>query len=474
MTHPLPQHLLHSVRIAWHITSWCNYSCDYCPVLVFHKRGRNGDKRDHAFDHYSADEWIEAFRTRFPQQDILLKITGGEPFLDRENFRRILNGVLAMPQWSIQIDTNGSWDPAYFAEVDKTRLSLNVAFHPHMTSFEAFYKRVRQMRDNGFHVEMLNFVLAPENLDEFARRLEQVERDGFFINLSPMNPTGTYLSRSQRPEREMELIEEYNVPIDVRYKVVRPPTKDRLCWHPALSYYLMFDGNIQVYCVGSFQNLFTDGPPPLPRQAVPCTLSECIACTEMYRALTDEPLITRPLSLYHRGEYVSEVAEHRRKHKIQKIAAKIPFASAFFGKPVTQRQELPAGPPKPALLTIAPAKPALPAGPVFGSIETSNPIRAYARDRIYLSGWAASSLYGTPIPSIRLSLSGKEVGTITHFHSRPDIAANYQRTELEHAGWRTMLWLPAVDPGSYILSAEAVAPDGTSGTIGTVPIEIVG
>ena len=145
MSYPLPSHLERSVRISWHITSWCNYSCDYCPVLVFHKRSKNGDKRNHAFDHYTADQWLEAFRTRFTDQDILLRITGGEPFLDRENFRKILLGVLAMPEWSIQIDTNGSWDPEYFRDVPKDKLGLNIAFHPHMVTFDAFQQLYRSI-----------------------------------------------------------------------------------------------------------------------------------------------------------------------------------------------------------------------------------------------------------------------------------------------------------------------------------------
>lgn len=473
MNYPLPAHLLDSVRIAWHITSWCNYSCDYCPVLIFHKRGKNGDKRDHAFDHYTAEQWIEVFATKFSQKDILLKITGGEPFLDRENFRKILLGILEMPRYSIQIDTNGSWDPAYFRDVDKTRLSLNIAFHPRMVSFEAFFKRVRQMRDEGFHVEMLNFVLAPENLDEFARRLEEVEKAGFFINLSPMNPTGAYLSRGERSEREMDLIERYNVPVDVKYKVVRPNTRGRMCWHPALSYYLMFDGSIQVYCVGKMQNLFRDGPPPLPREAVACPLDECIACTEMYRALVDEPLVTRPLSLYHRGEYVEEVKEHRRRMFWRRVGSKIPFGEKIFGKPPRMREQLPPQPRKPELLAVNAIKPALPAEPVFGALDTNGSIRAYARDRVYVAGWAASSRYGAPIEGVRLRLRDQELGFIRNFHARPDIAAVYQREELEQCGWKTMVWLPALERGSYPMAVEGVAPDGTTAKLGEIVVEIV-
>lgn len=477
MSYPLPPHLQRSIRVAWHITSWCNYSCDYCPVLVFHKRAKNGEKRNHAFDHYTAEQWLEAFRTKFPEDDILLRITGGEPFLDRENFRKILLGVLAMPQWSIQIDTNGSWDPEYFEEVPKERLGLNIAFHPHMTSFEAFYKRVNQIRDRGFQIGMLNFVLAPENLEEFNRRLEQVERDGFFVNLSPMNPTGTYLSRSERSDEEMALIERYNMPVDVKYKVVRPQIKDKLCYHPAMSYYMLFDGRIQVHCLDdTYQNLFTDGPPARPKEAVGCRYNECIACTEMYRALVDEPLYDRPLSLYHRGEYIEEVKAFRQQQRRREKLAKLPLIGSLVKAPPSMREQLPAPKPKRSgLLPVDAVKPALPAAAIFGSLDSTAPVQAFARDRIYLSGWAASSRYGAPIEQIRLTLSGgDELGRIENFYPRPDVASSYQRAELEQSGWKTMVWLPALATGAYTIEVEGVAPDGSRGALGSIPLEIVG
>src|SRR5262245_47237367 len=127
-SHPLPARLHRSARIAWHLTNWCNYSCAYCTAVVYHKRTSGAAPQDHAFDHQPVARWIDAF-AGFPHDEILLKITGGEPFLDRENIRDLLRGVLAMPRYSVQIDTNGSWDPAFFRDLDKSRLSLNVAFH---------------------------------------------------------------------------------------------------------------------------------------------------------------------------------------------------------------------------------------------------------------------------------------------------------------------------------------------------------
>src|SRR5262249_45286256 len=176
------------------------------------------------------------------------------------------------------------------------------------------------IRDAGFRVAMVNFVMSPENIDFTEKVLAQMERDGFFVNVSAMIPTGIYTSRKERTRRELELIEGYNPPIDVHYRLVNPVTKGRLCYHSAFSYYMLYDGNIKVYCGGQLQNVFTDGAPALPRTAIPCPYDHCESCVEMYRALVDEPLVTRPLSLYPLNEYVDEVQEHRRKRRWKNAA----------------------------------------------------------------------------------------------------------------------------------------------------------
>ena len=92
---PLPAELQDSLRINWHLTLWCNYSCPYCPVLVFHQRSAAKARQEHSFDYYTADQWLQAL-SQFPQRHIHLKITGGEPFLDRKNFRALLAGLSEM------------------------------------------------------------------------------------------------------------------------------------------------------------------------------------------------------------------------------------------------------------------------------------------------------------------------------------------------------------------------------------------
>jgi hypothetical protein len=56
---------------------------------------------------------------------------------------------------------------------------------------------------------------------------------------------GLYWARTERTDRELDLIERYNTPSDNYFKLAKPPTKGRLCFYLTMTYYLMYDGAIQ-------------------------------------------------------------------------------------------------------------------------------------------------------------------------------------------------------------------------------------
>jgi MoaA/NifB/PqqE/SkfB family radical SAM enzyme len=468
----LPEHLQNAVRVSWHLTSWCNYSCEYCGVLIYHKRAKDGQRQAHAFDHYSVERWLEAFAS-FPQEQIYLKITGGEPFLDRANLRELLKGLTSMRRFTMRIDTNGTWDPSFFADIDKSRILLNISYHPNEITLEAFLPRVRAIRQAGFTVSMVNFVLAPENIEQCERSIAALEHDGFFVNVGPMMFSGIYASRTGRSPREVEILEEYNPPIDLHYRLINPDTKGRLCYHPALSYYMLYDGSIETYCLGNWQNLFTDGLPALPREAVPCPKTKCDGCVEMYRSLVDEPLNTTPLGLYPLDEYVNEIKVHARtqtwKHKLRKVPVLNRLVKPGFVMPAEADISLP-------LLAPDAIKPALPLEPVFGKVESlngSSSMEARSRDRLSFSGWAASREHGAPLKEIQIMLETNSMRIVRDFHPRPDIAAHFGRSEFVKSGWRTMVDLPALASGEYHLKILGVASDGGSASLGDIPLRII-
>ena len=244
---PLPAELQDSLRINWHLTLWCNYSCQYCPVLVFHQRSAAKARQEHSFDYYTADQWLQAL-SQFPQRRIHLKITGGEPFLDRKNFRTLLAGLSEMKHIRVGIDTNGYWDPASFAGLDQRGIFLNVSFHPSQADFPGFFRRLLAIRDAGFSIAMVNYVVAPENMEGFEEAFAQLDAEGFCVNASPMIQTGLYLSRNERTDQELDLLVRYNTPLDLHFKLLQPHTKGRPCFYPAMTYYIRYDGMIRIGC----------------------------------------------------------------------------------------------------------------------------------------------------------------------------------------------------------------------------------
>jgi hypothetical protein len=318
---------------------------------------------------------------------------------------------------------------------------------------------------------------APENLDDFDRVLKEFEKEKFFVNVSIMLSTGIYISRTERTNRELDLIERYNTPVDNHFKIVKPKTKGRLCFYPAMTYYIMYDGSIRVACLdGTAQDLFRDGIPPVPREAVPCEYEQCVGCSDMYRALVDEPLIKDPLKLFTLEDYAEEVKAYRREWERKEALRKLPLIGSFFRKTRTSiRTAVDGETTKNAASSIdiadTTAGAPLPDSAVFGYNDHAF-IQARSRDRISISGWAASRR-GAPLDNVRLTINGHEIGVIRDFFERPDVAQTYARPELAKSGWRTMVYLPALPHGEYDLVPVACDTDGQAVALGATKIKIV-
>ena len=445
----LPADLQDAVRINWHITSWCNYSCQYCPVVVFHQRSKSRQAQPHAFDYRPVADWLGMIN-QFPFKRIHLNISGGEPFLDRANFRALLAGLLEMGHIRLSVCTNGYWDPGWYGGLDTGRVSLTVAYHPNEVSLETFVSNVMRMRDAGFKVSMVNFVLAPENLEYFENAFRRLEAEGFFVNVSAMMSAGIYWARTERTEREIELIERYNTPSDNYFKFVKPETKGRLCFYPAMTYYLMYDGAIQTACQDqTVRNVFKDGIPPISREAVPCEYDRCVGCSDMYRSLVGHPMIQTPLGFFGSEDYANEV----RTFRLNKSAGGSPFPSlaAMLHEAAMQRQ--------PPLVSIRSHSRPLPECDVFGGTDLGK-ISARSRDRISVSGWAAGKRKGAPVKEVRLMINGQVLGVFRDFFDRPEVASEFGRADLLRCGWRGMIYLPALPAGEYHLIAEAHDGEG--------------
>jgi hypothetical protein len=391
--------------------------------------------------------------------------------LDRKNIHTLIDQLTATGRFEFSVETNGSWDPKFFQDLAKRPVFLNIAFHPLDVDFDTFYKRVLKIRDAGFNIAMVNMVLDPKNIPVLEQAVSRFEAEGLFVNLSAMQPHGIYAGRTERTERELELIEANNTPLDIKYKILRPPSKGKLCYYPALTYYLQYDGLIRVFCSNDApQNLFTDGLPPLPREAVPCPYDICGACNEMYRSLADEPLQVTPLTLFTHREYVEEVKAYRKKHNRTVAMRRLPlglgklFEPKVSSRTLFEEARLKAAESEKAAFQIplnGIGKP-LPEQAVFGAVdESGNVIEAFSRDRIALSGWAAARNGGS-VRQVRILLDSRELGSLENFEIRPEVASEFGRPELAKSGWRTMVYLPALEPGEYELTVQAVDRSGNA------------
>jgi hypothetical protein len=242
---------------------------------------------------------------------------------------------------------------------------------------------------------------------------------------------------------------------------------------------MLWDGQIKVYCGGELQNIFTAGPPPLPREAIPCPYDHCESCIEMYRALADEPLVERPLSLYPLTEYVEEVTayrKHRRwKNKFREFRFAVKQAVAAGTAPRRDGAIVLAEEIRPASALAAPIvehKPVFGEAAVFGNVD-GHGIEARTRDRVLVSGWAASARYGAPVSEVRLRVGDQPVGVVRHFRERPDVVERMQRPELAESGWQTMVYLPALAQGEHQIIATAVDQDGNSAELPALSLRIV-
>ena len=469
----LPEHLRDEVRVNWYMTQWCNYSCPYCPVLVFHKRTKSGQPQPHAFDYYPVEKWLDLF-DGVKASKLHVHITGGEPFLDRQNFRDLLMGFAARPHISTYISTNAAWDPTYFADVDKTNIFLDVGFHPTQTSLDDLIKQVRRIRDGGFNIAIVNYVLSPENTEIFDEANARLSADGFFVQVSPMFPTGEHLSRDYRTDREMEILVRNNTRLDLHYKIIWPEMKKRLCFYPALNYALDWQGNVQVSCLEGSRNAFESGFPELPREAVPCPQHTCIGCCEMYRAIEDEPLYSNPLKIFTHRDLAREVSDYRKTVRAEMTGDQIrqevmELKSALAEVREQHDHKMP-------VIPVDGIKPALPEGqPMIGYVDAVDSkfyMEARSRDRIMVSGWLASAMNGAPLREVKLRLGDRQEASVKEFYPRPDVAAHFGRQNWLMSGWRTMIYLPTLAPGEHGLIVEGVDSAGVSAELPPWPLRI--
>jgi organic radical activating enzyme len=282
------------------ITDWCNYSCGYC----------NDYKRkvdsSHAFTHYPLEQWIAAFGS-IPYE-FILEITGGEPFLDQENFMLFLKRIASMDRCKIlRINTNGSCIPKIqdFNPQQAEKLKLNISYHPTQISFDLFKEKINEIVSYGWDIEMINYVMERDQRKQYEEIRDYFSKK-FDIYVNP-NPN-FYEKFTKQKKKEFS---RYLCKNDLLQKT-GAITSGKICYFPSIGYNLMPDGVMYRACVGKEPIDFIRNSKDLRLSTQPahCPLFRCV-CLDMYAFLDDFPKRGKRLNL------LREYIEANRKHQEQ-------------------------------------------------------------------------------------------------------------------------------------------------------------
>lgn len=259
-----------NLYITWLLTLWCNYRCSYC-FLGNHKRHQTlnrphhgplryvkstllGKNSAHSFDNYPAERWIDRIATIAEGRRICLKISGGEPFLDRNNMHAVLRGLLPLASIdNIRVDTNGSFNPAFYRDLDLRKVHLNVSYHPEYVSIDALCTDIKAIQDVGFNIGMVNFVMAPSQRAQYEKAKDMFWRIGVYVN-----PNAYIAVKSSDATADYEYCRPYLSDFDLRNKARRVDYAQTLCNFPQIGLEMNPDGAICNACYGSRRaNVFT-------------------------------------------------------------------------------------------------------------------------------------------------------------------------------------------------------------------------
>jgi hypothetical protein len=203
--------------------------------------------------------------------------------LDRENMVPLLKELTSRPTLGcIRIDTNASWDPGDFKEVDASKIILMCTYHPRHVSMESFLARIERLEGSGYKIGMVNFVMDRDNITLFKKIQREVFSRGIPLHPNPLwDPQGRYT------KEDLAILKEELPDADYRYRTQAASPYGNKCLFPAVAYQMNQNGRIHVGCHPQVSGSIFD--PDLPRTfpgPVPCPNKSCM-CLDMYSFLED-------------------------------------------------------------------------------------------------------------------------------------------------------------------------------------------
>lgn len=154
-------------RVVWYPTFRCNKSCPYCyekefPMMLEH--------------HW--EEWLEEFKK---QDDLLIDISGGEPFM----YYDLVKTILLMPKrHKVALTTNLS----YMTQLERLKgrlYAVTASYHPYSESFTRFVNKVKQIQKYMRMRIMVNIVAYPAVLNRLEEYSNVLRESGIKFHIEP-------------------------------------------------------------------------------------------------------------------------------------------------------------------------------------------------------------------------------------------------------------------------------------------------
>lgn len=282
--------------VRWLLTEWCNYTCPYCPQT--HDRfATKGEHTAHAFDNFPLERWIEAFGRHFASHRLSMVITGGEPMLDVRNAVPLLRHLQSQEYVAcIRIDTNATWAPEKYADVDKAKIILMCTFHPSQVAEAEFLRKLERLRAAGFSIGMVNYVMDEANVALFTHRYRTFADRGFLLHPNPL-----WGSSGRQKADDLEVMRSYLPELDFQHRSESTSPFGHPCLFPAIGYELRYTGKIRTGCALEWFDFFADTLPRRPDGWTACPHRRC-ACLDKYsfRLGSERNTSLNPLADYSR------------------------------------------------------------------------------------------------------------------------------------------------------------------------------
>lgn len=318
------------------ISGWCNYACQYCNYalsgrqrkrkfytrrsiferIFFRKKidfGAIGTllfkNSIHAFDNYGVEDWLAAFN-KIPS-DFIIEISGGEPFLDKNNFSIFMEGIADMEKCKlIRIDTNGFWDAATYKLSDKVKRKtvLNISYHPTQTSWESYIKRIAAMVGNNWKIGFINFVMEENQKDKYEFIRDYFEKaHGIFVNPNP--------DRWADKDAMTAELKKYFPEHDLMYKVSRKSPVGQRCYYPSITHLVQPTREVTRGCISEKPKNFLKFSKNLKalKEPIICPGKKC-PCVDMYAFIENSG---RGQQLDLLSEYANACKEYQTSNKLK-------------------------------------------------------------------------------------------------------------------------------------------------------------